>query len=153
IHRERQKLSMPSPSNPAFVSKDFRLDLSDSIVSHRPGSVHYDEGESEAERIHHSMDMNTPIFQLYEAVWGGRNSQGHSELFMVKPSKKDYLDYYKIILEPMDLKTIDHNIRSEKYMTEGALLEDMKLMFHNARHYNEEGSQVMGQSEIRLRVV
>nr|XP_024003089.1 protein polybromo-1-like [Salvelinus alpinus] len=45
----------------------------------------------------------------------------------------------------MDLKTIDHNIRSEKYMTEGALLEDMKLMFRNARHYNEEGSQVSTQ--------
>uniref|UniRef100_A0A8K9XLB9 Polybromo 1 n=1 Tax=Oncorhynchus mykiss TaxID=8022 RepID=A0A8K9XLB9_ONCMY len=142
------------------------------------GSVHYDEGESEAESMHHSMDMSNPIFQLYEAVRGGRNSQGQlisepflqlpsrkdypdyfqqisqpislhqirlCELFMVKPSKKDYPDYYKIILEPVDLRIIDHNIRSEKYMTEDALLEDMKLMFRNARHYNEEGSQVMGQ--------
>lgn len=64
------------------------------------------------------------------------------DLFMVKPSKKDYPDYYKVILEPMDLKTIDTNIRSERYNTEEALMEDMKLMFRNARHYNEEGSQV-----------
>lgn len=64
------------------------------------------------------------------------------DLFMVKPSKKDYPDYYKVILEPMDLRTIDYNIRSEKYMTEDAMVEDMKLMFRNARHYNEEGSQV-----------
>ena len=64
------------------------------------------------------------------------------DLFMVKPSKKDYPDYYKVILEPMDLKTIEHNIRNERYTTEEALLEDMKLMFRNARHYNEEGSQV-----------
>lgn len=64
------------------------------------------------------------------------------DLFMVKPSKKDYPDYYKVILEPMDLKTIEHNIRSDKYMTEDAMVEDMKLMFRNARHYNEEGSQV-----------
>lgn len=64
------------------------------------------------------------------------------ELFMVKPSKKDYPDYYKIILEPMDLRTIDHNIRADKYMTEEAMMEDMRLMFRNARHYNEEGSQV-----------
>lgn len=64
------------------------------------------------------------------------------DLFMVKPSKKDYPDYYKVILEPMDLRTIEHNIRSDKYMTEDAMVEDMKLMFRNARHYNEEGSQV-----------
>lgn len=64
------------------------------------------------------------------------------ELFMVKPSKKEYPDYYKVILEPMDLRTIEHNIRSDKYMTEDSMVEDMKLMFRNARHYNEEGSQV-----------
>lgn len=64
------------------------------------------------------------------------------DLFMVKPSKKDYPDYYKVILEPMDLKTIEHNIRNERYLTEDALMENMKLMFRNARHYNEEGSQV-----------
>ncbi|KAM9535248.1 protein polybromo-1-like isoform 7-T12 [Salvelinus alpinus] len=259
------------------------------------GSVHYDEGESEAESMHHSMDMSNPIFQLYEAVRGGRNSQGqlisepflqlpsrkdypdyfqqisqpislhqirnkmknneyesvdqldadltlmfenakrynvpHSsiykrvlklqhiqqlkrtellrreddsmdgdsmlsstmsdtgstkrkshkkntkknrmkalysavtearemgtgrrlcELFMIKPSKKDYPDYYKIILEPVDLRIIDHNIRSEKYMTEEALLEDMKLMFRNARHYNEEGSQVYNDANVLEKVI
>lgn len=65
------------------------------------------------------------------------------DLFMVKPSKKDYPDYYKIILEPMDLKIIEHNIRNDKYAGEEGMMEDMKLMFRNARHYNEEGSQVM----------
>lgn len=64
------------------------------------------------------------------------------DLFMVKPSKKDYPDYYKVILEPMDLRTIELNIRSDKYVTEDLMVEDTKLMFRNARHYNEEGSQV-----------
>ncbi|XP_046730498.1 protein polybromo-1 isoform X3 [Silurus meridionalis] len=246
------------------------------------GSVHYDEGESEAESIHSNMDMTNPIFQMFEAIRGGRNSQGQliaepflqlpsrkdypdyyqqinqpislqqirekmknneyesveqmdtdlnvmfenakrynvsnshiykralklqhilqmkrkelgrrededgdsmlsstlsdgsttkrksykkntkknrlkslyqavtetrelgtgrrlCDLFMVKPSKKDYPDYYKIILEPMDLRTIDHNIRADRYSNEDVMVEDMKLMFRNARHYNEEGSQV-----------
>lgn len=64
------------------------------------------------------------------------------DLFMVKPSKKDYPDYYQVILEPMDLRTIESNIRAERYVSEEALMNDMKLMFRNARHYNEEGSQV-----------
>ncbi|KAK0142635.1 Protein polybromo-1 [Merluccius polli] len=75
------------------------------------------------------------------------------ELFMVKPFKKDYPDYYKVILEPMDLKTIEHNIRSERYTTEDALLVDMKLMFRNARHYNEEGSQVYNDADVLEKVL
>lgn len=81
---------------------------------------------------------------LYAAVAEAREMTGRRlcDLFMVKPSKKDYPDYYKIILEPMDLRTIDHNIRSDRYPSEDSMMEDMKLMFRNARHFNEEGSQV-----------
>ncbi|XP_063147960.1 protein polybromo-1 isoform X2 [Candoia aspera] len=75
------------------------------------------------------------------------------ELFMVKPSKKDYPDYYKIILEPMDLKIIEHNIRSDKYGGEEAMIEDMRLMFRNARHYNEEGSQVYNDAHILEKIL
>ncbi|XP_057702350.1 protein polybromo-1-like isoform X1 [Corythoichthys intestinalis] len=257
------------------------------------GSVHYDEGESEAESLTTNIDMTNPIFQLYEAVRGARNSQGllisepflelpsrkdypdyyqqitqplclhqiksklrnneydtvehidsdltlmfenakrynvpHSpiykralklqniqqvkrkellqrddddgdsmlscatadttsikrkshkkntkknrmkalfasvtdareagtgrrlcDLFMIKPSKKDYADYYKVILEPMDLRTIEHNIRSDKYISEDAMVEDMKLMFRNARHYNEEGSQVFNDADVLEKIM
>lgn len=82
---------------------------------------------------------------LYAAVTEAREagtSRRLCDLFMVKPSKKDYPDYYKVILEPMDLKTIEHSIHTERYVSEDALMEDMRLMFRNARHYNEEGSQV-----------
>lgn len=82
---------------------------------------------------------------LYAAVTEAREaSTGRRlcDLFMVKPSKKDYPDYYQIIQDTMDLRTIEQNIRSERYNNEEALMEDMKLMFRNARHYNEEGSQV-----------
>lgn len=82
---------------------------------------------------------------LFAAVTEAREagtSRRLCDLFMFKPSKKDYPDYYKVILEPMDLRTIEHNIRSDRYMTEDEMVDDMKLMFRNARHYNEEGSQV-----------
>lgn len=82
---------------------------------------------------------------LYAAVTEARETgtgRRLCELFMVKPSKKDYPDYYQIIQDPMDLRTIENNIRTERYNNEEALMDDMKLMFRNARHYNEEGSQV-----------
>ncbi|XP_051997457.1 protein polybromo-1-like isoform X3 [Xyrauchen texanus] len=75
------------------------------------------------------------------------------ELFMVKPSKKDYPDYYQVIQEPMDLRTIENNIRTERYNNEDALMDDMKLMFRNARHYNEEGSQVYNDANILEKIV
>ncbi|XP_064374767.1 protein polybromo-1 isoform X14 [Dromaius novaehollandiae] len=88
---------------------------------------------------------------LYNAVLEAREpgtGRRLCDLFMVKPSKKDYPDYYKIILEPMDLKMIEHNIRNDKYAGEEAMIEDMKLMFRNARHYNEEGSQVYNDAHM-----
>lgn len=48
-------------------------------------------------------------------------------MFMEKPSKKLYPDYYKVIQEPIDMLTIENNIRSEKYNSEEEILEDFKV--------------------------
>ncbi|XP_061146646.1 polybromo 1, like isoform X3 [Syngnathus typhle] len=93
---------------------------------------------------------------LYAAVTDAREvgtNRRLCDLFMVKPSKKDYPDYYKVILEPMDLKTIEHNIRTERYAIEEALMDDMRLMFRNARHYNEEGSQVYNDADVLEKIL
>ncbi|KAK3800671.1 hypothetical protein RRG08_003077 [Elysia crispata] len=63
-------------------------------------------------------------------------------IFMVLPSRKDYPDYYQVIMEPVDMTMIEAKLKSDKYPSEQALLSDLELMFNNARHYNEEGSQV-----------
>ncbi|KAM9482460.1 polybromo 1, like isoform 1-T2 [Clarias gariepinus] len=93
---------------------------------------------------------------LYAAVTEAREAgtgRRLCDLFMVKPSKKDYPDYYQVILEPMDLRTIEGNIRAERYVSEEGLINDMKLMFRNARHYNEEGSQVYNDANILEKMV
>lgn len=63
-------------------------------------------------------------------------------MFMEKPSRKDYPDYYQVICDPIDMKSIDINIKGDKYLTEEALLNDFKLMFSNCRQYNEEDSLI-----------
>lgn len=75
------------------------------------GTVHYDEGESEAESMTSNIDMSNPIFQLYEAVRGARNSQGQliSEPFLQLPSRKDYPDYYQQISQPVCLLQIKYD--------------------------------------------
>uniref|UniRef100_L7M5U2 Protein polybromo-1 n=1 Tax=Rhipicephalus pulchellus TaxID=72859 RepID=L7M5U2_RHIPC len=63
-------------------------------------------------------------------------------IFMEKPSRKDYPDYYEVITNPIDMKTIHENVKNNKYSSEESMVTDLKLMFSNCRMYNEEGSQI-----------
>lgn len=120
----------------------------DSILSTDTGSI--------KKKSHKKNVKKNRMKALYAAVIDARETSTNRrlcELFMVKPSKKDYPDYYNVILEPMDLKTIEHNIRNERYTTEEALMDDMRLMFRNARHYNEEGSQVYNDADVLEKIL
>uniref|UniRef100_A0A8C7XI45 Protein polybromo-1 n=1 Tax=Oryzias sinensis TaxID=183150 RepID=A0A8C7XI45_9TELE len=120
----------------------------DSILS-------FDTGSSK-KKSHKKNVKKNRMKALYAAVLEAREARTNRrlcDLFMFKPSKKDYPDYYKVILEPMDLKTIEHGVRAERYVTEDAMMEDMRLMFRNARHYNEEGSQVYNDADILEKIL
>ncbi|XP_044019978.1 protein polybromo-1 isoform X3 [Aphidius gifuensis] len=74
-------------------------------------------------------------------------------LFMEKPSKKIYPDYYQVITEPIDMLGIEANIRAEKYQSENELIRDFKLMFNNCRQYNEEASLIYEDANTLERVL
>ncbi|KAG9483802.1 hypothetical protein GDO78_009626, partial [Eleutherodactylus coqui] len=121
-----------------LARRDLDIEDGDSMIS----SATSDTGSAKRKSKKNIRKQRMKI--LFNAVLEARepiSNRRLCELFMFKPSKKDYPDYYKIILEPMDLKTIEHNIRTDKYTTEDAMMDDMKLMFRNAWHYNEEGLQ------------
>lgn len=42
----------------------------------------------------------------------------------------------------MDMRTIDQNIKNNRYKSVDAFMGDVKLMFNNCRTYNEEGSDI-----------
>ncbi|XP_060691454.1 protein polybromo-1 isoform X5 [Hemiscyllium ocellatum] len=105
--------------------------------------------KTESQLKHRLKVLYNTIVESCDPTTGRR----YCELFLVKPSKKDYPDYYKVILEPIDLKMLEHNIRSEKYTSEEAFIDDLKLMFRNARHYNEEGSQVYNDATILEKIL
>lgn len=65
-----------------------------------------------------------------------------SELFKEKPSKKLYPDYYAIIQIPISLKEIKKKITAFAYYKVEQFMNDLKLMFKNAKTYNQEGSIV-----------
>lgn len=74
-------------------------------------------------------------------------------VFMEKPSKKLYPDYYQVIQEPIDLLTIEGKIKNEQYQTEEELVVDFKLMFSNCRQYNEEHSTIYEDANILEKVL
>ena len=42
----------------------------------------------------------------------------------------------------MDMRTIDQNIKSNRYKSVDSFMTDVRLMFNNCRTYNEEGSDI-----------
>ncbi|XP_078008448.1 protein polybromo-1 isoform X23 [Phascolarctos cinereus] len=82
--------------------------------------------------------------QLLEAIAIATNPSGRliSELFQKLPSKVQYPDYYAIIKEPIDLKTIAQKIQNGSYKSIHAMAKDIDLLAKNAKTYNEPGSQV-----------
>ncbi|XP_025107191.1 protein polybromo-1-like isoform X11 [Pomacea canaliculata] len=92
---------------------------------------------------------------LYRIVYEYQDVNGRMlrNIFMGLPSRKDYPDYYQVIMEPIDMTMIEAKIKADKYPNEQALLCDFELMFNNARHYNEEGSQVYQDADTLDRIL
>lgn len=74
-------------------------------------------------------------------------------LFMEKPSKKLYPDYYEVIQHPIDMNTIEQNIKTDRYGTMDDIVGDFRLMFLNCRKYNEEGSMIFEDSTVLERAL
>ena len=67
-------------------------------------------------------------------------------MFEELPDEDEYPDYYKVIPNPMDMKIIHNKMESFEYNTEDEFIRDFETIFQNARHYNEESSEVYQDS-------
>ncbi|XP_026728948.1 protein polybromo-1-like isoform X1 [Trichoplusia ni] len=74
-------------------------------------------------------------------------------LFMEKPSKKLYPEYYNVIEKPIDMITIETNIKNDRYNSIDEMVSDFRLMFSNCRQFNEEGSMIYEDANLLERVM
>ncbi|ESO11119.1 hypothetical protein HELRODRAFT_194900 [Helobdella robusta] len=65
-----------------------------------------------------------------------------TDLFRVMPSRMKFPEYYQVIKEPMDLKTIAKKIQSSSYPNVDAMIKDFMLIISNAKAYNEPYSKI-----------
>lgn len=62
--------------------------------------------------------------------------------FVEKPTKNLHPDYYEVIQHPIDMSTIESNIRAGRYATIDDIVGDYRLMFANCRKYYPETSKM-----------
>jgi chromatin structure-remodeling complex subunit RSC1/2 len=82
---------------------------------------------------------------------GGRYKRELAKPFRELPNKEDYPDYFEVIPHPRCLYGVKEKLKEDGYENCLAVLEDLHLVFLNARHYNEEGS-VITQDTYKLHV-
>ncbi|PIL29895.1 hypothetical protein GSI_07805 [Ganoderma sinense ZZ0214-1] len=93
--------------------------------------------------------MKKALNDVHKAVLNLEDETGRrrSDLFRELPDRREYPDYYHLIQQPIALSTIRKRISSHYYKNVLDFREDMRLMFNNARTYNQEGSWVYVDAE------
>ncbi|KAH9921336.1 SNF2 family N-terminal domain-containing protein [Fomitopsis serialis] len=93
--------------------------------------------------------MKKAFNEIYKAVLNCEDSEHRRrcELFREVPDRREYPDYYQLIKQPIALSTLRKRLQSNYYKTVTHFREDWKLMFNNARTYNQEGSWVYVDAE------
>lgn len=65
-----------------------------------------------------------------------------SRNFYEKPSKRQYPDYYQLISRPTSLSDIRRQVEKARFTTWDAFIAEMRLIWINAKAYNDDGSQI-----------
>ncbi|THV07492.1 Bromodomain-containing protein [Dendrothele bispora CBS 962.96] len=92
--------------------------------------------------------------RLWQTVKDAVNKEGRplSPIFLVKPSKRLYPDYYKIIEQPIALDDIKKKLQTGAYPTLEAVRQDFELCFTNAKTYNLKESDIYKDAKDLLKL-
>lgn len=79
-----------------------------------------------------------------------RDVKAHSQSwpFAEPVSREVAPDYYDVIKEPMDLKTVGNRIRDKFYTDRDVFFCDMVSIFDNCRKYNAPGSEYYDAADV-----
>ena len=67
--------------------------------------------------------------------------------FEKRPPKRDYPDYYKLIERPTSIFDVKALVRQGKVTDWDALAKEVRLIWDNAKEYNEPGSEIYDLTE------
>lgn len=115
---------------------------------HAGGRRGADDGDDAHKKRGRPPKVFTPLEARIQALLKGlrrfKTESGRMRIlhFEKLPDKAELPDYYEAVRNPIALDTIKKKHKRKKYQTLDQALQDLELMFENAKQYNEEGSEV-----------
>ena len=95
--------------------------------------------------IHNSLEKITKaLINLKEKT----TRRSYAEIFLEKPCRQTYPDYYQIIDNPLGMNDILRKCRAKLYGSVSEFREDWKTLFKNAATYNGEGSWIVNDAGV-----
>lgn len=95
-------------------------------------------------------DPVVTLSSIFENILKEMKDLPNVKLFHVPVNAKHVPDYYTIIKKPMDLQTIQNNIRSRKYLSRVAFIVDVSLVVKNSETYNGPKSALTAAAQKML---
>ncbi|KAE8210410.1 hypothetical protein CF327_g5715 [Tilletia walkeri] len=111
----------------------------------RPPKLDADGNPIPRKRGERGKRLKPSLREIEEGLKGLKNDDGgnYIDFFLELPSSTDYPDYYKHIAKPISLAEIDVLLKKkDTYPNPYSFVSDLRLMFANAKFYNEDGSPV-----------
>lgn len=86
-------------------------------ISHKKGGTRGSDSNNGTPTV--DTQLRKRLRLLYRCLMDHVQDDGRQPIlvFMEKPSKKLYPDYYRVIAEPIDMVTIDSNIKNDRYIS------------------------------------
>ncbi|EJD54992.1 hypothetical protein AURDEDRAFT_147677 [Auricularia subglabra TFB-10046 SS5] len=99
--------------------------------------------------------MKRVFDECYRAVMALETPEGRRrcDLFKELPSRTDYPDYYSTIQQPIAMSHLRKRASTAYYKNVQQYVDDWRLMFNNARTYNQEGSWVYEDADEMQKVL
>ncbi|KAK4156835.1 hypothetical protein C8A00DRAFT_40741 [Chaetomidium leptoderma] len=107
-----------------------------------------DDGDDAQKKRGRPPKVFTPLEARIQVILKGlrrfKNENGQLRILSFErlPDKAELPDYHTAIRNPIALDTIKRKHKRKKYQSVDQALQDLELMFDNAKQFNEEGSQV-----------
>eukprot|EP00301_Raphidiophrys_heterophryoidea_P025291 c8452_g1_i2.p1 GENE.c8452_g1_i2~~c8452_g1_i2.p1 ORF type:complete len:112 (-),score=28.28 c8452_g1_i2:54-389(-) len=82
--------------------------------------------------------------KLFNAVLDAQDQDGRrvSDLFVELPSRSELPDYYRVIKQPVDLRSVELSLANNVYATPHQFIQDIRRISQNAKTYNIDSSQL-----------
>lgn len=125
--------------------------LDDGDVSRKRAKFADDSSRASSYDGDMTMDVHNSLEKITKAVINLKEKttmRSYAEIFLEKPCRQTYPDYYQLIDNPLGMNDILRKCRAKLYGSVSEFRQDWKTLFKNAATYNGEGSWIVNDAGV-----